>query len=192
MQVAHPRRRGVVFAVAGAGLVLGHWLTYVIGMPDQGTRDHVLANTGHGYFAILAQASIVAGIAALAVVFLGRLMRRDDGWTSSGTFLWLAAFQVAAFASMEVTERLLAGAPLGELIHAGILPIGLVVQIAMAAVGALVLRAILRAADAIGSISMPLPRAAGDALGWFTAPLPPRAQSGRRTVRLRAPPLALP
>jgi hypothetical protein len=76
----------------------------------------------------------------------------------------LAGFQVSAFFAMEVTERVTVGAPIGQLAHGPILPLGVVVQVVVALFGALAIRALCRVADR-----------AATALG---APPPPRGASG--------------
>ena len=53
-------------------------------------------------------------------------------------------FQVCAFVLLEVLERVTAGAPLAELIHTGILPIGIVTQAAIGYLAAQAIRWLLR------------------------------------------------
>jgi hypothetical protein len=59
------------------------------------------------------------------------------------------SFQVAAFTAMEILERLTAGASPTELFHHGLLPLGLAIQALVALGVVLVIRALLRAADAV-------------------------------------------
>jgi hypothetical protein len=146
-----PRRNVVILGVAAAGLALGHRITYSLGVPDAHARIRVLADTGHGYLGLATQLAVVAGVAALAIVFAHRLTRRDSAAPGCSTFLWLAGFQVAAFASVEVLERLVTGAPVDHLLHTGIMPIGLVVQVALAGLGALLLSLLLKAADTVAA-----------------------------------------
>ena len=85
----------------------------------------------------------------MAGIFLGRLTHRDG--TELGRrplAIRLVSFQVAAFAAMETLERLTAGASLTELFHHGLLPVGLAIQALVALGVVLVIRALLRAADA--------------------------------------------
>jgi hypothetical protein len=90
---------------------------------------------------------------------------------------------------MEVGERLASGASLHDLSHGHLLTIGLGVQIAVAVVGAGVLRLTDRAADAAGVLvdtsraPVPRPVAAVAFVSWFVP--------GRGTTRAassRAPP----
>jgi hypothetical protein len=149
MKGTHPRAGAAVLGVAGSGVALGHWLTYAINIPDPHTRATVLAETGHAYLPLATSAAAVAGLAALAFVFMRRLMRRDNAGSVQSQFSWMAAFQVGAFISMEVMERVAAGASLTHLLHGPILPFGVVIQLTIALVGVLLLRYVLRAADAI-------------------------------------------
>ncbi len=147
-----------MLGVAGFGLVLGHWLTYASHVPDIHERAHVLAQTGHGYLPVASQFAVLAGIATFAIVFLGRLMRRDRGAVSAlRIFVWLAGFQVGAFLAMEVLERAASGAPVSHLFHGSILPLGVFLQIAIAALGAMLLRLLLRVADTIAHLVEAIP-----------------------------------
>jgi hypothetical protein len=175
--------------------VLGHALSYVLAMPDPHHRDLALRSTGHDSLPTAPEAVLmflIAGVAALvvtawsgapgtSVLHLGPLART------------LAIVQVVAFAGQEILERLVVGAPLGDLVHEHVLLIGTAVQVAVAVVGALTLRWLARQAERIASASFrtraALPRHAA------TIPLP--ATSGRPSRRVtvsarsvRAPPSA--
>jgi len=71
---------------------------------------------------------------------------------------------------LEVLERVTAGAPLAELIHTGILPIGIVAQAAIGYVAAQALRWLLRAADRVAAA---LSRRPATPRRTATRPLPP-------------------
>jgi hypothetical protein len=157
MNGVHPgsslRRSAAALSVASLGLVLGHGLTYALDIPDPSVRAHVLASTGHGYLSTLAQLAAVAAVAGVAALFLGNVVRPSRSRSFTGTFVLLAAFQVVAFASMEVAERVAAGASLSMLARTGILPLGALLQILIAALGALVIRWVLRTADRAASLA---------------------------------------
>lgn len=150
MGMSEGRRTGAILGVAAGGLLLGHWLTYLVEVPDATTRDGVLAASGHGYLGVAAQVGAIAAAVSVAVVFLGRLTSRDPGLPFRPTVARLAAVQGSAFVAMEVLERLGAGAYLHDL--TSILPVGLAAQALIAIAGTLVLRWVLRAADATGSL----------------------------------------
>ena len=74
----------------------------------------------------------MVALAAVAAIVLGQLTNRDRRPPGSGRwFLASRRFQAAAFVAMEVVERVTAGAPLADLIHHGLLPTGIAVQIAV-------------------------------------------------------------
>ncbi|MGH2636951.1 MAG: hypothetical protein ACRDHU_12510, partial [Actinomycetota bacterium] len=93
-----------------------------------------------------------AGVVALVVRAWSARGRRDTSAFAS-VAVALAVVQVGAFAGQETLERLVAGAPLGDLVHDHLLAIGIVVQVAVAIAGAAVLRwtsrAVARLADAL-------------------------------------------
>ena len=82
MDHGHGRRTGAILGVAAGGLLLGHWLTYLVEVPDAHARAGVLAASGHGYLGVAAQISAIVAAACVAMVFLGRLTRRDPGCRS--------------------------------------------------------------------------------------------------------------
>ena len=144
MRGTHPRAGTSVLGVAGLGLVLGHWLTYRLDVPDAHVRAAVLVQSGHGYLPLATRLATVAGIVAFAVVFLGRLVHREQDWSTRSTFARLVGFQVGAFIAMEVLERATSGASVLHLLDGTILPVGILVQVAIAAVGVVLLRLLLR------------------------------------------------
>lgn len=182
MNGAHPgtslRRSAAVLSVASLGLVLGHWLTYAMEIPDPGLRASVLADTGHAYLSTLAQLAAVAAVAGLGTLFLGNLVRSSEARSFRQTFAMLAAFQIVAFVSMEVMERVVAGAPLFMLALTAILPIGALFQALIATVGALLIRWVLRAAERASSRDRTVPVRFAPVLG------PILATSDRRAALL--------
>jgi hypothetical protein len=152
-------RPSVVLGLALGGVLMGHTLAYRLLLPDAHARTLELARSGHGYLFGANMVGLVAAIVALSAVFLGRLLRSEEAETWS--ILWrLVAFQIAAFASMEILERLASGAGSSRLLP--VLAVGLPVQAIVAASIALLARFLLRVADRIASLaSRPLawPRA---------------------------------
>ena len=137
--------RHAVFGVAAGGVLLGHWLTYAVAGPRGSDAAAALARTGHGYLSMANDLALTMTLAGVAIVFLGRLTRPDDGApTWRITALRLAVFQIAAFGTMETLERLSAGAPMRDLI--GLMPIGVAVQTVLAALGGLLIAWLLRVA----------------------------------------------
>jgi hypothetical protein len=191
MKGTHPHRSVATVGVAGAGLVLGHWLAYAIGTPHAHARDELLHATGHGYLPYATQVALLAAALGLAALFLTRLTRREDRGRFVGDVARLAATQWAALVTMEVGERWISGVSLHELTHGALLAIGLAVQLVMAVVGALVLRATDRAAEAaetLGRSSAP-PLPALVTAGPVGSAVAPRRRATRSTES-RAPPSA--
>lgn len=142
-----------LFAFALAGLLAGHGLSYVIAAPDPHHRDLLLETTGHAYLPMAGRVSLILLLAAIATI-TGRafMSRGSDAPATFGALAGrLAAVQVAAFAGLEVLERLISGAPLGHLMGDRVLPLGIAVQVAVAIVGAVILRWLIRASSRLAA-----------------------------------------
>jgi hypothetical protein len=159
-----PVSRAAVLGVALGGVLIGHEVAYAILLPSATVRHAVLASTGHGYLGFVDTPALTVGIASLAALFLGRLGRRREEPSFRELVARLAGFQVLAFATIELVERIGAGAPVNDLVR--ILPVGGLVQLVVAAVAALLLRALLRAAAAAELLGSPAP-----APRWVSIPL---------------------
>jgi hypothetical protein len=144
-------RSGAVFGVALGGLLAGHAMAYAQLAPDPSARAAMLAATGHGYLHGTDAVAIVAALAGLAIVFLGRLTgMRDERVTMRSFAARMVAFQAIGVVVLEVAERLGAGASLGDLTRA--LPVGVVVQVTLALLSAGFLRLLLRVADRVSEL----------------------------------------
>jgi hypothetical protein len=188
------RFRGLpLFGFAVAGLLVGHALSYLIAIPDPHHRDLVLHRSGHGYLPALAQVAVILAIAAVATV-VGRALTSRPGVEGSCAALArrLAIVQVAAFGGQELLERLVAGAPLDDLVHGHVLLAGVTAQIVVALAGAALLRWLARVSDVLAESSTPahlLPRSAS-VFAVTTSPEPVRGRLLASPVRGRAPPSA--
>src|SRR5262245_52695791 len=103
---------------ATAGVVLGHWLSYVLALPETRLRGEVLVASGHGYWRTAVKIAVVAVVAALGTVAARHLNDRGRADAPlperlSSLTLRLAVLQVVGFTAMEVTERLAFGVPIG-------------------------------------------------------------------------------
>ena len=152
-----------MFGAAAAGLVLGHALAYLIAIPDPHQRVFALQRAGHAYLPALDQAAMMLAIAGVAAIVVRAFSRTREA--GSERFVRVAALlavvQTSAFACQEVLERLVSGAPLGELAHDQILVIGVLVQVLVAIVAAGVLWLLARTSGrlaAASAIRAPLPR----------------------------------
>jgi len=103
--------------------------------------------------------------------------------------LRLALLQISIYAVQEVVERLAAGAPVAGVLHDGVLPIGILVQILVACAVALALALLSHAAEAAGrALARLIARAGGHVVIY--RPVPGLRASWRHTSSLgsRAPP----
>jgi hypothetical protein len=187
----HPRDLPT-FCFAFVGLIVGHLLSYLIAIPEAARRDAVLAESGHTYLHLAGDVAIVLAFAAVVTVGLRAAAGRGSTEMPSGVRLaWrLGALQAGAFVAMELGERLVSGTGFGELFTDHLFGIGIVVQLVIASVGALLLlwlgRVVVRIAAALAR--SPLRRPAGTT--WIrpgSALAPRRAFAG--IVTARAPPL---
>jgi len=145
------RRRLAALGIASAGLLVGHWLTYLITAPDAGHRTAGLARAGHGYLSVANELAAVFMAVSLAALVLGRLVAAGSGAAPGRSLaVRLIVLQTGGFAAMELLERLIAGAGLHDLV--ALLPVGLAVNVAVAVAGSLLLRSILHLADRAAAV----------------------------------------
>ncbi len=171
MTERRPVRGFPLAGTAVVGVVLGHWLSYAIAVPDPRVRVEVLAESGHGYWVLAIKAAVVLGVTALLTILLRRLSGRARGETpGSEPFSWLVArlamVQVLAFTAMEVTERLGVGSPVGSLFHHHLFVLGVAAQLLVACAGAAVLLWFARAAERLCDLVLSVPRARAEAASW--------------------------
>jgi hypothetical protein len=183
--------------VAVGGVVLAHWLAYVLAIPGAHARAQVLAASGHSYWVMAIKFAVVLGLAALGSLFLRHLDRSPRTWESgqeafSAIAARLSLLQVTAFIAMEVTERLVVGAPVAHLFHHRLFLMGLAVQLIVASGGALLLlwfsRTAERVAEALGRPLLPRPRPAVHRTIRIELEAIPPVDPVRDGVGLRGPP----
>ena len=164
------RRRVATMSIAVGGVLAGHWLTYLAVVPAASSRSAILRQTGHAYLGLANDVALVVALAALATMFIGQLADPTPVGRLSGIAARVIRFQVCAFVLLEVLERVTAGAPLAELIHTGILPVGIATQMAIGYVAAQAIRWLLRSADRVAAA---LKGGAYPFTRTVTRPLPP-------------------
>lgn len=175
----------VIGGLAWSGVVLGHLCAYLLAYPAEAERATRLADTGHGSFPLLlisALATIPAFLSLLAV----RVIRGDRTPPLLSTAVFLAAIQVPAFLAMEFFER---GLSLEEMVLEPAVLVGLVIQVLVAVISAVLVKTFARAVVALTSRLWALPRQAPAKL---LAPAPdhrPQRFVFLIRVRHRAPPL---
>lgn len=142
---------------AAVGVLVGHWLAYVVAFPSAAVRQHVLQDAGHSYWLNAIRVAVVMVVAGLAVV-VGRHARgggrgRARGHPQDETFAslsrQLAVVQVTAFTAMEVVERLASGTPLSHALDHQVFVLGVAAQVVVASIGALFLLWFGRAAASL-------------------------------------------
>jgi hypothetical protein len=182
------RIRGLAIGgLAWSGVVLGHLAAYLVSYPIEAERSSLLANTGHGSFNLLFVSGLAA-IPAILTLLMVRVIRGDRPPAVVSTATCLAAIQLPAFLTMELFER---GMSLRETLLEPALVVGLVVQVLVAFVSAILVRAFFRVAAIMTSgqrkLSKPAPPKLVEPL---TQALPRRLHFLIRAQH-RAPPLTL-
>jgi len=177
-------------AVAAGGVVLGHGVTYVVLQPDGHARAGLLARTGHAYLHLLDGPALLLALVAVTWWFLSRVTHRVTQPGAPVSFAGLATFQVAAFAGMEIAERVAAGAPLAGLLDGGLLAIGVTSQLLVAAWLLWMLRRLpalaARIATVLATAVPPLRRPS--LVSVPGAMLAPTLAASRRADPIRGPP----
>jgi hypothetical protein len=146
------RRRSAVLALAGAGVLVGHWLAYLVAHPAP--QERLLALADHGYLEIVSALAVPASLVALVSLAIRHARLADDAPLP----VWwrLAALQAALFLLQEVSEAA-AGDGLTSCLHEPAIPLGILLQLPIA----LALLGLVRLSS----------RAV---LAWDRAPAPPR------------------
>lgn len=142
-------------SVAVAGLFAGHFLLYRLVAPNALQRAYLLASTGHAYLPTALTLGVgLAAVAAVGTLVAGFRRAHGGGTRAQGLLVAVVApalAQSAAFIVLEVTERRLAGAPLTGLLGP-LLPIGVLLQLVVGALGGLALFGLERAAERAGEL----------------------------------------
>lgn len=146
----------VVAGAVGAGLVLSHWLAYLIAVPHPHERARLLESTGHGYWPLAAAVAAAFGLVALVTTGSRAVARARDAdlgqWRLPQLVARLAGMQLPAFVLLEAIERLASGpADLDFFLQAPFL-VGLGVQLVVATVLGVFLSRFARAAARIACI----------------------------------------
>ena len=179
---------GLACGFAAGGILLGHAIGYHLLVPDTSVRHELLLSTGHTYFD---RATILGmfgmALAAAIVVALGFRKTAAGGPISLPSAANLAALQVGGFVVLETAERVLSGAPLGDL--PAILIAGIPVQIAVAAVASALIRLLGALGVKIALAFASVPSAGGEGLlTHYPAGLPALSTATSLPVGSRAPP----
>lgn len=135
-----------------AGTLAGHAIAYAA----VSSRDpsELLAATGHRYLPV---ALVLVALVALAgtIVFVAGRLRDAAEVSLVAPARWLAVRQVGLFVAVEFAERAISGAPLTAVNARGLLLWGVAAQVVVAALAALILRLLVRAAVALSARDKP-------------------------------------
>jgi hypothetical protein len=178
--------------MAAAGMMLGHWLSYLIAVPNMGLRSRLLADSGHSYWVIAVQLSVGSLALGLGALAVRSLLGREPG-SSHGRIprltVQLVGLQVSLFTVVEVAERLGAGEPVAHMFHHRLFVVGLAVQCLVALAGAAFLGWFGRAAVRVTLAARAtwVPRLAFTRFASFPSPMRP-VLILRGGAGLRSPP----
>ena len=195
-------RRLILALAAVAGVVAAHGLEYSAAHLDPAGRGHHLHATGHGYWPGAVRLAVAAAVLAMGIAAGYGLRRasdrRDTGGETAvgarGPLLRLRPLMVAQlglFASMEVAERVVAGAGLSDLIRTPWFAVGLGLQALVAAAAVLVLRLIAAGAERVAT-AVRRRRRRVTAAGWPAGVSWMPAAVVATTAGCRGPPYLLP
>ena len=184
--------RARLLLVAVAGIVVAHAADYALALPDPARRASVLSATGHGYWPYAVVVALVCGAAALALA-------AHRGWHGEAprvslqrTAARLAAGQVILFSVIETVERLAVGGHPADFLASAQFALGLVLQIGVALVAAVLLRGVERGARRLASFIRRPRRGAIARLTWTTAADDVASRWWGIAGDARGPPLTLP
>ncbi|MDQ4096146.1 MAG: hypothetical protein M3174_08090 [Actinomycetota bacterium] len=139
-----------LFALAFAGVVAGHSLAFFLEAPHHHHREELLEATGHGNWWIAIALGLALFLASLAL-FVGRRVASSRqgrrGFVRRVTYR-MAPLQIGAFILLEALERW-GARDLSGLLGERVILIGVVVQVAVAAVAALLLLLVARVVGAL-------------------------------------------
>lgn len=171
-------------APAAAGIVLAHWVAYAL-TTDPHERSHLLANTGHRFFPYIAAVCLGLFVAVSAGWVKGRMARpAEAGPGLVAVIQRLALIQLTGFLGLELVERSVFahGVSLATFAEKPLL-VGLLLQVIVAIVGALLARAVAHVLEIVASAATFI---RADTVRWFVSQITrptPRLVSGSLTMR---------
>jgi hypothetical protein len=188
------RKRLWIGGLAAGGVVAGHAGAYMLAAPDPVRRHGLLAETGHGAWALLVPLAMGALVASLLGFAMGRLRAGPPAPNAAllrETARRLVPLQLGAFLLVEAIERLATGHDISELPGEPVIAIGLAAQAVVALAGAALLTLFARFVDRLGRVLAQVPRAplvlaAPGALAIAF----PRSRAARGPASPRGPPMS--
>lgn len=162
MASRRPSLRTTVLVLAGvAGVVLAHGLDYLLVIRSSAQRAAELGQTGHAWWSSGVAAALGAACLALSMATAqgatGAVFRqaaRSGRASVRRDFAWTAAWQTAVFAALEILERVGAHTSPLQLLHGPLFAVGVLLEVAVAAVVVTVVRSIERAAANVATTAL--------------------------------------
>jgi hypothetical protein len=149
-----------IFGTAAIGVVLGHWISYQLAVPDDHLRHHVLLASGHGHWLLVVKVAAAVALAG-AVTLAARFAARTPPGGGTDALTWaacrLALVQVVAFTGMEAVERLGSSAPVAGMFAHHLFLLGVAVQLLVACAGGAFLYWLSRTARSMAEAVRSLP-----------------------------------
>lgn len=157
MASRRPSARTTTLVLAGvAGVVLAHGIDYLLTFRSAAARAQALAQTGHAWWPTAVGAGLGAMFLAVSMATArgaaGAVSRRAVDTVASSfrrELGWMALWQVALFTGVEVVERIAAHRSPAELLHGPLFPLGLALQVLVAALVVAGLRLVTRAGASV-------------------------------------------
>jgi len=183
-----------MFGTAAAGVVIGHWISYRIAVPDHHSRDLLLAATGHDHWLTVVKIAVALALAG-AVTLAARFASRTAPRTGADALTWaitrIAIVQVVAFTGMEAVERIAGGAPVAGMFAHHLFLLGLAVQLFVACAGGAFVYWLSRTARAIAQTVRSLPHLPAPPVAVVVpVPFVPVRTAVARRSGIRGPPPA--
>jgi hypothetical protein len=147
VQVPAARTRLWLGALAFFGVVAAHVIAYQVAAPESHAHNQLLESTGHRYWIVvvaIALGALVAGLAGFgARVWLGAPPVNQRSHSAIAAIaVRLAPLQALGFLALETGERFVSGAGPEGLLAEPAVQIGLLTQVVVALLGALLLVAV--------------------------------------------------
>lgn len=175
--------------LAGGGIAGAHALAYLLARPVASQRHELLASTGHAHSGVLLTTFLALGFAALVAAAAVRAGMSEPVAPRPPTWIRLAGIQLSGFMVLEAFERVLSGADVVALLREPVMVLGLLAQVAVAALAAVVLRTLSGALRKLLDGGRLVRFARGAQLRWLLPPpLVRGGRSGRGSSDPRAPP----
>lgn len=151
------RESGVVpFAITVWGVFVAHTVSYWLTHRAPEARADLLARTGHSHWDLALPSALTGlGIAVIASFYIGWRRSSDGSGRAGYRISTLAFWNVAAFSTMELVERVLSGSGVASFFGEPAIWAGIAASILIAIINAYLLRSADLAGVALSKASSP-------------------------------------